>query len=55
MDSYSELCTWNIDITVDKDMIAVSCGDLVETVCLLAINFLSCLLVPMDTVKNIIP
>ena len=33
MDSYSELCTWNIDITVDKDMVAVSCGDLIDQVC----------------------
>lgn len=32
VDSYSELCTWNIDITVDKDMVAVSCGDLIEQV-----------------------
>lgn len=32
VDSYSELCTWNIDVTVDKDMVAVSCGDLIEQV-----------------------
>lgn len=32
VDSYSELCTWTIDITVDKDMVAISCGDLIETV-----------------------
>lgn len=32
VDSYSELCTWNIDVTVDKDMVAVSCGDLTEQV-----------------------
>lgn len=32
VDCYSELCTWNIDITVDKDMVAVSCGDLKEQV-----------------------
>ena len=32
MDSYSELCTWKLDITVDAAMVAVSCGDLVETI-----------------------
>ena len=32
VDSYSEVCSWNIDITVDKDMTAVSCGDLIEQV-----------------------
>lgn len=32
VDSYSEVCTWKIDVTVDKDMTAVSCGDLVEQV-----------------------
>ena len=32
VDSFSELCTWNIDVTVDKDMVAVSCGELTEQV-----------------------
>lgn len=32
MDSYSELCTWKLEFTVDASMVAVSCGDLVETV-----------------------
>ncbi|XP_074635589.1 transcription initiation factor TFIID subunit 2-like isoform X2 [Acropora palmata] len=32
VDSYSELCTWSIDVTVDKDMVAVSCGDLIEMI-----------------------
>lgn len=32
MDSFSELCTWKLEITVDMFMVAVSCGDLIETV-----------------------
>lgn len=32
MDSYSELCTWKLEFTVDASMVAVSCGDLVETI-----------------------
>lgn len=32
MDSYSELCTWKLEYTVDAAMVAVSNGDLVETV-----------------------
>ncbi|XP_035219613.1 transcription initiation factor TFIID subunit 2-like [Stegodyphus dumicola] len=32
IDSYSELCTWRMEFTVDASMVAVSCGDLVETV-----------------------
>ncbi|XP_054152986.1 transcription initiation factor TFIID subunit 2-like [Oppia nitens] len=32
VDSYSEVCTWRMDFTVDLNMVAVSCGDLVETV-----------------------
>ncbi|KAG9328988.1 hypothetical protein JZ751_008518 [Albula glossodonta] len=32
VDSYSELCTWKLEFTVDAAMVAVSCGDLVETV-----------------------
>uniref|UniRef100_A0A8C7KX46 Transcription initiation factor TFIID subunit 2 n=1 Tax=Oncorhynchus kisutch TaxID=8019 RepID=A0A8C7KX46_ONCKI len=32
VDSYSELCTWKLEFTVDASMVAVSCGDLVETV-----------------------
>lgn len=32
VDSYSELCTWRLEFTVDASMVAVSCGDLVETV-----------------------
>ncbi|KAL8598547.1 hypothetical protein ACOMHN_051335 [Nucella lapillus] len=32
VDSYSEPCTWKLEFTVDKDMIAVSGGDLVDTV-----------------------
>ena len=31
VDSYSESCPWNIEITVDKDMTAVSCGQLIST------------------------
>ncbi|XP_058065181.1 transcription initiation factor TFIID subunit 2 [Anopheles bellator] len=32
IDSYSEPCTWKLEFTVDKNMTAVSCGELVETV-----------------------
>ncbi|MGH0148697.1 UNVERIFIED_CONTAM: hypothetical protein FKN15_013567 [Acipenser sinensis] len=32
VDSYSELCTWKLEFTVDAAMVAVSCGDLVETI-----------------------
>ncbi|KAI8520784.1 Transcription initiation factor TFIID subunit 2 [Branchiostoma belcheri] len=32
VDSYSELCTWKLEFTVDAAMTAVSCGDLVDTV-----------------------
>lgn len=32
VDSYSELCTWKLEYTVDAAMVAVSNGDLVETV-----------------------
>lgn len=34
VDSFSEVCTWKIDVTVDKDLLAVSCGELVEQVLL---------------------
>uniref|UniRef100_A0A4W3IXD8 Transcription initiation factor TFIID subunit 2 n=1 Tax=Callorhinchus milii TaxID=7868 RepID=A0A4W3IXD8_CALMI len=32
VDSYSELCTWKLEFTVDAAMVAVSNGDLVETI-----------------------
>ncbi|CAH1772868.1 unnamed protein product [Owenia fusiformis] len=32
IDSFAEPCTWKLEFTVDCDMIAVSCGDLVDTV-----------------------
>ena len=32
IDALSELCTWKLEFTVDESMVAVSCGDLVETV-----------------------
>ncbi|XP_049545880.1 transcription initiation factor TFIID subunit 2 isoform X1 [Anopheles darlingi] len=32
IDSYSEPCTWKLEFTVDKNMTAVSCGELLETV-----------------------
>ncbi|CAH2285827.1 transcription initiation factor TFIID subunit 2 isoform X1 [Pelobates cultripes] len=32
VDSYSELCTWKLEFTVDASMVAVSNGDLIETV-----------------------
>ncbi|GAV02603.1 hypothetical protein RvY_13145 [Ramazzottius varieornatus] len=31
VDSYAESCPWNIEITVDKDLTAVSCGQLLST------------------------
>ncbi|KAJ8315654.1 hypothetical protein KUTeg_007804 [Tegillarca granosa] len=30
VDTYSEPCTWKLEFTVDMDMTAVSCGDLIE-------------------------
>lgn len=32
VDSYSELCTWKLEFTVDASMVAVSCGDLIEII-----------------------
>ena len=32
VDTMSELCTWKLEFTVDESMIAISNGDLVETV-----------------------
>lgn len=32
IDTYSELCTWKLEFTVDESMTAVSVGELVETV-----------------------
>ncbi|KAL5016218.1 hypothetical protein ScPMuIL_005807 [Solemya velum] len=32
IDTYSEPCTWKLEFTVDLEMTAVSCGDLVEVV-----------------------
>nr|CAG4643703.1 EOG090X00M6 [Lepidurus arcticus] len=32
IDSYSEVCTWKLEFTVDECMTAVCCGDLVEVV-----------------------
>jgi transcription initiation factor TFIID subunit 2 len=32
IDSYSELCTWDLSYTVPSPMVAVSCGDLTEQV-----------------------
>uniref|UniRef100_A0A336MKX7 Transcription initiation factor TFIID subunit 2 n=1 Tax=Culicoides sonorensis TaxID=179676 RepID=A0A336MKX7_CULSO len=32
VDSYAEPCTWKLEFTVDVDMIAISCGELVESV-----------------------
>ena len=31
VDSYSEVCTWRMEFTVDLNMIAISCGELIET------------------------
>ena len=30
METFSEPCTWKIEVTVHRDMTAVSCGDLVS-------------------------
>ncbi|XP_064625594.1 transcription initiation factor TFIID subunit 2-like [Lineus longissimus] len=32
LDTFSEPCTWKLEFTVDNDMTAVSCGDLIETI-----------------------
>lgn len=32
VDSFAEPCTWRLELTVDENMTAVSCGDLVEVV-----------------------
>lgn len=32
IDTWSEVCTWRLEFTVDDFMTAVSCGDLVEVV-----------------------
>ena len=32
MDSYSEVCTWKLELTVDMYMTAIAPGDLIETV-----------------------
>ncbi|KAK3592160.1 hypothetical protein CHS0354_019451 [Potamilus streckersoni] len=32
VDTYSEPCTWKLEFTVDIDMTAVSCGDLIEVI-----------------------
>jgi len=32
IDSYSEVCTWKLEFTVDESLTAISCGDLVEVV-----------------------
>lgn len=32
VDSFAEPCTWELEFTVDDNMTAVSCGDLVEVV-----------------------
>lgn len=32
VDSYAEPCTWKLEFTVDKNMTAISCGELIETV-----------------------
>jgi transcription initiation factor TFIID subunit 2 len=32
VDTFNEPCTWKLEFTVDEGMVAVSCGDLVETV-----------------------
>ncbi|KAL1132516.1 hypothetical protein AAG570_010471, partial [Ranatra chinensis] len=32
VDSYAEPCTWRLEFTVDENMTAVSCGDLIEVV-----------------------
>jgi transcription initiation factor TFIID subunit 2 len=32
IDSFAEPCTWRLEFTVDENMTAVSCGDLIEVV-----------------------
>jgi len=32
VDTFSEPCTWKLELTVDLDMTAVSCGDLIEVI-----------------------
>lgn len=32
VDSFAEPCTWKLEFTVDENMTAVSCGDLIEVV-----------------------
>ncbi len=32
VDAFNEVCTWKLEFTVDENMTAISCGDLVETV-----------------------
>ncbi|KAI5695129.1 hypothetical protein M8J75_011480 [Diaphorina citri] len=32
IDTYSEVCTWRLEFTVDENLTAVSCGDLIEVV-----------------------
>lgn len=32
IDSFSEVCTWKLEFTVDESMTAISSGDLVEVV-----------------------
>ncbi|CAL8096925.1 unnamed protein product [Orchesella dallaii] len=32
IDSYSEVCTWDLEFKVEENLVAISCGDLVETV-----------------------
>lgn len=32
IDTWSEVCTWRLEFTVDEFMTAVSCGDLLEVV-----------------------
>ena len=41
IDSYAELCHWDIHLTVPVNMIAVSCGELVEQVCVSPLSPLS--------------
>lgn len=32
IDSFSEVCTWKLEFTVDESLTAISCGDLVEII-----------------------
>jgi len=32
IDSYSEVCTWKLEFTVEESLTAVSCGELLEVV-----------------------